>query len=265
MVTGASSGIGAAIARQLAGWGCDVLLVARRADRLAALAAELHATHGVRADWISLDLAESGSAEKLLAAAYANGADVDILVNSAGFGAYQYFHHTPWDRNAAMIRLNVVALAELTQRFLQVMLRQSRPAYVLNVSSIAAFIPMPFLANYSATKAYVQVFTESLAAELRGTHVSCTSLCAGGTRTEFSEMAGQKPGKMAWLAMMDADRVAAIGLRAMLRRKRQVVPGLRNRVLLFFCTLPPVRWIAGALAVRMLDKPAAPGKTGVSD
>jgi short-subunit dehydrogenase len=266
VITGASSGIGAAMARRLAAWGCDVFLTARRADRLAALAAELHAAHGIRADWIALDLAEPGSAEKLFTAACSGDAAVDILINSAGFGAYQFFDRTPWKRCAAMIQLNVVALAELTHRFLPVMRGRTRRCYILNVSSIAAFIPLPFFANYGGTKAFIRIFTECLAAELIGTNVSCTSLCAGGTDTEFSKVAGQKQeGKMATVVLMDVDRVATIGLRAMLRRKPCVVPGLRNRLLLFACALPPLRWMVGLAAARMLDKPAAPDQTDASN
>jgi uncharacterized protein len=258
VVTGASSGIGAAMARRLAAWGCDLLLTARRAERLEALAEELHGAYGVRAEWIALDLGRPDAAETLWRAAYDGGADVDILINNAGFGAYQYFGATPWQRNAEMLQLNVVALAELTHRFLQVMGRRGRRSYILNSASIVAFIPMPYFANYGATKAYVQVFSESLAAELRGTNVSVTSLCSGGARTEFSQMAGQRLSGMAFSSLMDADRVAAVGLRAMLRRKRHVVPGGMNR-LLCLCTRLLPRRTAGAVAVKMIGKPAPQG------
>jgi short-subunit dehydrogenase len=266
VITGASSGIGAAMARWLARSGCDVFLTGRRADRLAALAAELHAAHGIRADWIALDLAEPGSAEKLFKAACAGDANVDILVNSAGFGAYQFFDRTPWNRYAEMIQLNVVTLAELTHRFLSVMRGRTRRCYILNVSSIAAFIPLPFFTIYGGTKAFIHVFTECLAAELVGTNVSCTSLCAGGTDTEFSKVAGKKQeGKMSKVVLMDVDRVASIGLRAMLRGRHRVVPGLRNRLVLVICALPQLRWMVSLVAARMLDKPAPPGKTDAAN
>ena len=258
MITGASSGIGAAMAHRLAQWGCDLLLTARRGERLEALAGDLRTAHGVQADWIALDLTQPQSAEALYRAAYANHADVDILINNAGFGEYQTFHATSWQRNAAMIQLNVVALAELTHRFLQVMAPRSQRSYILNTSSIIAFMPMPFFVNYGATKAYVQVFTESLAAELKGTNVSVTSLCSGGTNTEFSQAAGQKLDGVVAAGLMDPDRVAAIGLLAMLRRKRHVVPGVTNRILCF-CTRFLPRGTAGALAPVLLGKPAAPG------
>ncbi|HTB79611.1 MAG TPA: SDR family oxidoreductase [Opitutaceae bacterium] len=257
VITGASSGIGAAAARQLAQWGCDLFLVARRTERLAALAAELRMSHGVRAEWLALDLARPESAEKLFQAAYANGTDVDILVNSAGFGEYQYFHLTPWPRHAEMIQVNVTALAELNHRFLQVMRRRTRPSYILNVSSLIEAIPLPFFANYAATKAYIQALTESLAGELRGTKVSVTSLCPSGTRTEFSRIAGQPASKSADAFMMDSDRVAAIGLRAMLRRKRHVVPGTLNRMLSVFTRLLP-RGLGSVIAARIQDAPPAP-------
>jgi short-subunit dehydrogenase len=257
VITGASSGIGAAIARRLAEWGCDVLLTARRADRLEALAAELRAAHSVRAEWIALDLGQPDAAEALVRAAYAGGADVDILINNAGFGRYQYFQATPWASHAEMIQVNVVAPAELTHRFLQVMGRRSRRSYILNTSSIIAFIPMPFFASYAGTKAYIQVFTESLAAELKGTNVSITALCSGGARTEFSDVAGQRLRGMAASGLMDADRVATTGLLAMLRGKRYAVPGVLNRLLLLCVRLLP-RSTAGFVAARTQGKPSAP-------
>jgi uncharacterized protein len=263
VITGASSGIGASVARQLAQWGCDLFLVARRTERLAALAAELRMSHGVRIEWLTLDLAQPESAEKLFQAAYANGADVDILVNSAGFGEYQYFHLTPWPRHAEMIQVNVTALAELNHRFLQVMRRRTRPSYILNVSSIIASIPMPFFANYGATKAYIQALTASLASELRGTRVSVTSLCPSGTRTEFSRIAGQPFNKFADAFMMDSDRVATIGLRAMLRRKRHVVPGVMNQLLFAFARLVPPG-LPGGMAARIQDAPPDPAATEAS-
>jgi uncharacterized protein len=261
VITGASSGIGEAIARRLASWGCEVLLTARRADRLRGLAEELRHAHGVRAEWVALDLAEPDAPRMLQAVACAEGAEVDILINSAGFGQYQYFSRTPWQRNAQMIQVNVLALVELTHRFVQVMVQRARPSYILNASSVIAFTPMPFFANYAATKAYVQVFTESLAAELGGTNVSVTSLCAGGTRTEFSQAAGQRVEGLAASQLMDPDRVATIGLHAMLRRRRHVVPGHLNR-LLCFCTRVLPRRMPGAVAARVLGEPRIPRGSG---
>jgi len=242
------------MARRLAGWGCDLLITARRGERLAALAGELHSTHGVSADWIALDLAEPGSAQNLFTAAYAHGGDVDILINNAGFGEYQYFLKTPWQRHAEMIWLNVMAPVELTYRFLQVMAHRGRRTYILNTSSIVSLIPMPYYANYGATKAYIQFFTEALAAELKGTNISITSLCAGSTETEFNSVAGRRPNRLASLWMMDADRVATIGLLAMLDRKRNVVPGAINR-LAWLCSryLPPA--VAGAVVTKLQGKP----------
>ncbi len=264
VITGASSGIGAAMARLLAAWGCDVLLTARRELRLQALAEELQRVHGVRAEWIALDLARPEAPRLLHQRASAGGAEVDILINNAGFGQYQYFARTPWERNARMIQVNVAAPVELTYRFLQDMTRRTRRSYILNTSSVIAFTPMPFFANYAATKAYVQVFSESLAAELRGTSVSVTSLCSGGTRTEFSAAAGQPTEDMASPRLMDPAHVAAIGLRAMLRRRRHVVPGYLNRMLCL-CTRVLPRSTAGTVAARVQGEPPVSGSSGGSD
>lgn len=244
------------MARRLASWGCDLFLTARRADRLEALAAELRNTHNVRAEWIALDLTQAAAPDALYRAAHGDGAKVDILINNAGFGEYREFAATEWQRHADMIQLNVVAPAELTYRFVQSMREGDRPAYILNTSSIIAFMPMPYFVNYGATKAYVQVFTESLAAELKGTNVSVTSLCSGGTNTEFSATAGQRLEGVVAAGLMDPDYVAGIGLHAMLRRRRHVVPGTANR-LLCFCTRFLPRRAAGALAPLLLGRPAA--------
>jgi short-subunit dehydrogenase len=162
-----------------------------------------------------------------------------------------------------MIQVNVAAPVELTYRFLQGMTRRTRPSYILNTSSVIAFTPMPFFVNYAATKAYVQVFSESLAAELEGTNVSVTSLCSGGTRTEFNAAAGLATRGSSASRLMDPADVAAIGLRAMLRRQRHVVPGYLNR-LLCVCTRILPRASAGTVAARVLGKPAARDNTGGS-
>jgi short-subunit dehydrogenase len=255
VVTGASSGIGLEMARLLAHWGCDLCITARRRDRLEALAEELRKAHGVRVDIVALDLAGPEAPARLCAAAYAAG-EVDILVNNAGLGAYHRFADDPWERSARLLQLNVTALVELTHRFLVRMRARDRASYILNVASLVAYMPIPYFANYAASKAYVRSFSESLAAELTGENVSVTCLCPGATRTEFTDVAGQKVPRGGERMMMSPARCARIGLRAMLRRRRNVLPGFSNRLIAFFAWLVPRRVMAAVVGAT-LGKPTA--------
>ena len=254
LVTGASSGIGAAMARQLAAWRCDLVVTARRLDRLEALCEEL-AGRGVKARAVREDLGDPGGPARLHAAVRAMG-PIDILVNNAGFGAYQSFADTPWARHAELLQLNVLSLVELCHRFLPELLARPR-AHILNVSSIAAFVSVPYFASYGGSKAYVLGFSESLAAELAATSVQVTCLCPGGTTSEFSRVAGQTLGRTARAGMMSAERCAAIGLRGMLRGRRVVVPGGSNKATHVLSRLMPRR-LMGAAGARILGKPAPP-------
>jgi len=253
LVTGASSGIGESMARQLAAAGADVVLTARRRDRLEALAAALREAHGVRVDVVALDLSEPGAAERLFAATEGQGRAVDVLVNNAGFGTQESFADIPWERTAEQIQLNVVALTELTHRFVQAMLARDR-GWVLNVASIGAYMPVPSYATYAAGKAYVRNFTEALAHELRRTHVRVCCLCPGGTATEFLQVAGQELPRIFELALMSPERCARIGLRALFAGRRNVVAGWSNTLMMFALRFLPRRAIV-RLAALIMEKP----------
>ncbi len=255
LVTGASSGIGAAMARQLAAWKCGVVLTARRLDRLEELCAELRAAGG-RAHAVREDLGDPGGPARLHSAVRALGS-IDILINNAGFGAYQSFADTDWPRHAELLQLNVLSLAELCHRFLPDLVARPGRSHIMNVASIAAFVAVPYFANYGGSKSYVLGFSESLAAELADTGVRVTCLCPGGTWTEFSEVAGQTLGKAARAGMMSAERCAAIGLRGMLRGRRLVVPGGGNKATHVLSRLMPRR-LMGAAGARILGKPVPP-------
>jgi len=256
LVTGASSGIGAAMARRLASWRCDLVLTARRQDRLEALCGELTAAHGVRALAIREDLADPDAPARLHQAVRAAGAPIDILINNAGFGVFQGFSDTPWERHRELLQLNVTSLVELTHRFLPELMGRPRRTHVLNVSSIAAFVHVPLFAAYNGSKAFVLAFSQSLAAELSGTDVKVTCLVPGGTTTEFSRVAGQTLGAAARAGMMSAERCAAIGLRGMLRGRRVVVAGATNKAIQATSRLLPQRLVAAAGSA-ILGKPAA--------
>jgi short-subunit dehydrogenase len=231
LVTGASSGIGRELAKLLAGEGHDVVLVARRRDRLEELARELAARHGVSARALAKDLENPASPAEIFDELEAQGIAVDILVNDAGLGIYGRYWETDLARQLAVIQVNLVAVTNLTGRFLPGMVSRQK-GRIVNVSSTAAFQPGPYMAVYYATKAYVLSFSEALAEELTGTGVTVTALCPGPTVTEFQEGAGIED---TWLfrgpLVMDAATVARVGWAGAKRGKRIVVPGLGNKLL----------------------------------
>jgi short-subunit dehydrogenase len=229
LVTGASAGIGKELARILAA-DHDLILTARREKELHALAAELApATCRV----IVADLAERTGPRMLFDAVAATGLNVDVLVNNAGFGDLGPFANADLGKMLNMIQVNVTALTELTGLFLPGMLGR-KSGSILNVGSVAGFQPGPLMAVYYATKGYVNSFTEALAYELTGTGVTATCLCPGPTESEFAAAAGiENSNLFAKGAVADTRSVAAAGVRAMLRGKRLIVTGFRNKVLLF--------------------------------
>jgi uncharacterized protein len=230
LVTGASSGIGADVARSLARRGHGVTLVARRKERLKALAEELRSAHRVRVETLAADLASARSRGRMLTSLDGLGLTVEVLVNNAGFGSGGRFHQAEAEREVEMARVNVEAVVALCARFVPDMVERRRGA-VLNVASTAAFQPLPRQATYAASKAFVLAFTDALHADLQGTGVSATSLCPGPVKTEFAEVAGindaaENLPSMFW---SDSKLVAEEGVRGMERGRRVVVPGLLNR------------------------------------
>lgn len=230
LVTGASSGIGSDIARSLARRGHNVVLVARRAERLERLAADLRRLHGVRAETISCDLGDAGARGRMLASLDALGVDVEVLVNNAGFGSGGLFQNLDGEREAEMVRINCEVVVALCGRFVPEMVARGRGA-VLNTASVAGFQPLPRQATYGATKAFVVSFTDALTADLHGTGVSATALCPGPVKTEFADVAGldgpaERLPEFMWT---DAADVAEAGVRGLERGTRLVVPGPINR------------------------------------
>jgi short-subunit dehydrogenase len=240
LVTGASSGIGADLARELAARGAHLVLVARREERLRALADELERAHGVRTRVVAMDLAAPDAPPALHARLAGEGIAVDVLVNNAGFGVYGPFLDVDWEREREMIALDVVALVHLTKLFARDM-RARGFGRVLQVASIGAFQPSPTYATYSAAKAFVQSFGEALACELRGTGVTVTVVSPGVTETEFFAVAGQQRSLFQRLTVMPSAKVARIALRAMERGRPLVVPGLANAFTAWSMRLLPRR------------------------
>ena len=243
LITGASSGIGAELARQLAARGYAVTLVARRRDRLVALARELEDEHGVRADVSACDLAAAAARGRLIGAVKRRGLAVEILVNNAGFGSGGRFHELDPEAELTMVRTNVEAVVHLCSKFVPRMVEAGRGA-VLNVASVAAFQPVPRQATYGATKAFVLSFTDALTADLHGTGVTATSLCPGPVPTEFGEVAAIDENllNLPGVSGSPADTARA-GIDGMDGGKRVVIPGPATRVTAIVGRFAP-RWLA---------------------
>jgi len=253
LVTGASAGIGEAFARALAARGHDLTLVARRGDRLEALAKDLALRHGISAQVEAADLTEEGELATLAEQVAAD--PPELLVNNAGFGSVGRFAELDVGRELEQIRLNVVALVRLTRAALPGMLARGRGA-VVNVSSLAGEAPGPFTATYAATKAFVTSFSGSLHEELRGTGVVVQALLPGFTRTEFQEVAGVDPGRVPFFAWMRPERVVRASLAALERGDAVCVPGAGNRLLGGLGGLAPravARRVLGTLQRRNLS------------
>jgi short-subunit dehydrogenase len=231
LITGASSGIGAELARGLAARGNGVTLVARREERLRELATELTEDHGVLAEVVAGDVSTAEGRAALQAAIAERDLEVEVLVNNAGFGSGGRFTELDGEREAEMVRTNVEAVVALSAAYLPAMVERGRGA-VLNVASLIAFQPVPFQATYGATKAFVLSFTDALHEELRDTGVTVTAVCPGPVRTEFGEMGGfggadERIPRPLWLS---AEKVARDALAAVERGDRVTVPGPHNRI-----------------------------------
>jgi short-subunit dehydrogenase len=230
LITGASAGIGEELAWIHAQKGGDLILVARRQDRLDALAKALRDEHGVKVTVIAADLNEPGAAERLATSLKRRKLDVDVLINNAGLGAHGLFHESSLERQQQMLQVNMVALTELTHLLVQGMVERGR-GRVLNVGSTAGFLPGPLQAVYYATKAYVNSLSQALANELAGTGVTVTVLCPGPVATEFQEVADMG-GIRGFDFAADARSVAECGYRAMEKGRLVAVNDPKLRVLL---------------------------------
>jgi len=229
LITGASSGIGRDLARRFAADGHDVVLVARRADALRALADDLSAQHHVQARPLAADLTKPDAPMRIAKELSGAGIGVEIVVNNAGFGLQGTVAELPLERQLEMIQVNVAALTALTRIFLPAILQRNRGG-ILNVASTAAFQPGPLMAVYYATKAYVESFTEALAEEVRGTALRISCLCPGPTVTGFAEAAAMTDTNLFRGSTMTSADVARIGYDGWKTGKVLIVPGLSNKI-----------------------------------
>jgi len=227
LITGASSGIGEAFARKLAAPGRDLLLVARSEDKLIALCNELGLNHNARAQYFVADLSQPDAPARLFEETRERDLEIDLLINNAGFGSMGEFAKLDLDRELNMIDLNVRSLVELTHLFLQPM-RERKSGSIINVASTASFQPVPFMATYAATKAFVRSFSESLWEENRPYGIKVLALCPGVTETGFFEASRMKrpPGRM----VQTSEQVVEVALRALKRGKSSVISGWPNRI-----------------------------------
>jgi short-subunit dehydrogenase len=231
LITGASKGIGRAIARELASRNFNVLLVSRSEDLLRQLAGELASRYGVKTDWLALDLSLAEAPQNVLDWCRARAYDVHILVNNAGYGLSGPFEKYPLGDDLNMMQLNMLALVGMTSLFLPALHQRSR-AYILNVASSAAYQAVPGLTLYAATKSFVLAFSRGLHQELHKTRVSVTVVSPGATDTDFPNRAqlGEKGRKAAERLNMTPEAVATIAVKAMLAGKPEVITGFINKL-----------------------------------
>ena len=251
LITGASSGIGSALAEDFARHGHNLVLVARNEDRLNQLRDRLHDQYGVAVQVIRKDLALESSAREVFEELQSRSIEVEILVNNAGMIVYGEFSNTDIGQELQMIRVNLLTLTQLTKLFLPMMIRRGR-GRILNLGSNGSFAPSPLNAVYSATKAYVLSFSEAIAEELVGTGVTVTALCPPATRSELQKRAGMEHVRLLRRGVMAADAVAKAGYRGLMTGRRLVIPGLVNKITIFLIRFLPRRAVV-SIAHRMLQ------------
>jgi len=244
VVTGASSGFGIDFARQLEQRGYDLVLVARREEKLRELAAELGG-NGTRVEVIVADLSVDAERERVASTTLGFGQPAEVLVNNAGLGLYGAFTQIPWEKEKHMLDVDIGAVVHLTKLLLPQMLER-RSGYVLNVASIGAFQPTPLYASYSAAKAFVVSFSEALRFELRRTGVSVTVVSPGVAATEFLSVSKQNATRYQRMMMMQSSDVVRAALEATFRRRATVVPGILNALSAWTARIMP-----GQLSARL--------------
>jgi uncharacterized protein len=248
LITGASAGIGWEMAKQLAAGGTNLVLTARRADRLQKLAAELSSNHKVQAEVFVADLVRPEAPGEIHAFTSRKNIEVELLINNAGFGAFGYSHDVPVEKLLEMIQVNCSAVVHLTRLYLPGMVAR-RHGDVLIVGSTASFQPVPFLAVYAGTKSFDLLFAQAVAEEVREFGVRVCALCPGSTETEFQQVA-QEPDRPMRVAE-SAEKVARVGLEALARGKSYVVSGAMNRLMLEAERLAP-RGFVVKMAAKMM-------------
>jgi short-subunit dehydrogenase len=251
LVTGASSGIGAALARELAGFGARLILTARRKDRLDALAAEL-AARGTEVRVVAADLNDPAAPQQLYDATEGAGLAVDILINNAGLGQYGAFSQSPVEQELSQVRVNCEAMVRLSRLFVPRMVERGQ-GWVLVLASTASFQPVPYLSTYAASKVFDRFFALGLAAEVARYGVKVTALCPGPTESEFFDVA--KASAFKGRGVQPTQDVARLAIAALARGQRVIVPNFAGRLSAWLVRFFPVGWIT-----YLVEKAARPGK-----
>jgi len=252
LITGASAGIGAELARVFAAKGHRVVLAARRADRLNELAGEIVASGGAQPIVIACDLEQAGAGETIEAALAAADVELEYLVNNAGFGIFGRAIHRDRNDQLAMIAVNIGALTDLTLRFADQLIRNR--GGILNLGSIAGFLPGPGMAVYYASKAYVLSFSEAMRRELAPHGVRVTVICPGPVLTEFQTRAGLVPGFDSVVLNVPPAEVARLGYEGLMANKRAVLPGIGIKMVPFLLRLFPRSFVLAAVGRLQLRK-----------
>ncbi len=252
LITGASAGIGAELARVFASNGHRVVLVARRADRLTALSGEITAGGGAAPIVIACDLEQPDAGDKIAAALEAQGVELEYVVNNAGFGLFGHAIELNRAEQLGIISLNIRTMTDLSLRFSDQLIRNR--GGILNVGSIAGFLPGPGMAVYYASKAYVLSFSEALHRELAPYGVRVTTLCPGPVPSEFQARAGFEPGFDSAILNVSASDVAKAGYRGLMANKRTVLPGLGIKIVPLLLRLFPRAFILAAVGRFQLRK-----------
>lgn len=248
VITGASSGIGRALARTFARQGHAVLAVARREERLQGLCQEMAQEHAAPVHCLPLDITADGAPQAVFEEAVRVFGKVHVLINNAGMSPYQEFQDLNFEHLRQILALNVLAITELCYLFIPHMLAHGEPSHVVNVGSVGGYAPLPKFSVYTGSKHYVRVFTNLLYHEYRHTNIQVSALHPGGVLTEFPALAGQRIKKSAQKTMQTPERVAEIAYPAILKGQRVIVPGAINKLAVFMGKILPFPW-----AIRVME------------
>jgi short-subunit dehydrogenase len=248
VITGASSGIGKAFAKELATQGVNLVIAARRVDELNNLAHELSTNYKIKVDVFPLDLHDPESPQRLFEFSIKDNQEVDLLINNAGSGPYRHFLQTSLKEHQNMLQLNVNSLTSLSHLFANHMIKVDREASILNLGSVASYQEVPRFAAYCGSKSYVKIFSEILSYELKDSCVSVTCLCPGGTNTEFLSSNNQKS-LVGDKVLMGPEVVVKVALKGVQKKKTIVIPGFFNKLTCFY-----PRFLPGSLNLWLSEK-----------
>lgn len=250
LITGASSGLGKDFALKLAKRGAHLILAARRTEHLNQLADEIRSIYQVEVEIVTIDLTQDNAAQILFEAATREGKTVDMLINNAGAGPFRSFLDATTSDHERVLKLNALSLTSLCHLFGKHMISHGKQSWILNVASVASYQPVPRFGVYCATKSYVRFLSEIIHTELKGTNVSVSCLCPGGTATEFLVANNQTPSSFGKWSLMRSDAVVDLAIRKTFSGKRVIIPGMMNKIA---CTLAKVLpnnlnlWMTGKL------------------